>query len=485
MTEEMKPILPPASRCCVCRRDHESIDGRRIVSGFGNALFYNILDPKDIDSYCETTEQNDGSRWYAFPVVHNPDDPQHSDSNRSFNKEVWVHLEQVGSIFSAKSLLNAKEDLRWGFNPWYCQRCCRQVCELCGFIKWYPGPCLVLDDEGKEYHFKVPFITESCLNFKCRANLELVSKSLSNPAELLGEYPLERRKAGQGPPLFWLESDGQYVDDFPWWVGGVQNTHYISTSFRRDGLQLYFVNTSGELLDYVWVREQEITRVQNTLSTNQESATYFMAVKSKDAIPLKLLRNNTRHLESIKITIRLGSRKLGPLRYEFQIPKLSPFKYQCALPREGEEFLDLKTLYFVLENNLLNYQILDKRLTPIEKEYFHGKYDKIPGVYSRIEPQQDVIAAIHQLKWDFDIYILSTSPDDNPLSRLEKKSWVNIHMGKSLRDRLIFADSAKIKKAHYTVSSELNCINKAYCGELIRLASKKFPDLNTLQKLLK
>lgn len=69
-----------------------------------------------------------------------------------------------------------------------------------------------------------------------------------------------------------------------------------------------------------------------------------------------------------------------------------------------------------------------------------GKHHSdFPGIFRILEPMPNAIDSIEILSKEFEIYILSSPPWDNPSAWSDKRNWVDMHLPQLGRKRLILS----------------------------------------------
>ena len=102
-------------------------------------------------------------------------------------------------------------------------------------------------------------------------------------------------------------------------------------------------------------------------------------------------------------------------------------------------------LYFDMDNVLVDFQRgIDATSPEVLAQYADdGKgmphYDDIPGIFQRMKPVEGAAQAVKTLSEQFDCYILSTSPWNNPTALNDKLEWVKKHFGDVFYKRVIFS----------------------------------------------
>lgn len=83
-----------------------------------------------------------------------------------------------------------------------------------------------------------------------------------------------------------------------------------------------------------------------------------------------------------------------------------------------------KILYIDMDNVIVNFPSAFSKLESSIMTEYEGKLDAIPGIFSRMEPLEGAIKAFNRLSEEYDTYILSTAPWNNPSAWSDKLLWV-------------------------------------------------------------
>jgi 5'(3')-deoxyribonucleotidase len=86
--------------------------------------------------------------------------------------------------------------------------------------------------------------------------------------------------------------------------------------------------------------------------------------------------------------------------------------------------MDKPILYIDMDGVLVNFQSGIDRLSEELRQEYAGRYDEAPGIFALMEPMPGAIEVIYKLQSDYDIYILSTAPWNNPSAWADKVEWV-------------------------------------------------------------
>jgi 5'-nucleotidase len=144
-----------------------------------------------------------------------------------------------------------------------------------------------------------------------------------------------------------------------------------------------------------------------------------------------------------------------------------------------------KILYVDMDNVLVDFQSGVARHPKEIVVKYEGRLDEIPGIFSQMEPVAHAIASINELASLFDIYVLSTSPWENPTAWTDKLLWVKRHLGKSAYKRLILTHHKNLNRGDFLVDDQTKNGAKDFEGEHIQFGSEKFPNWATVVAYLR
>ena len=122
-----------------------------------------------------------------------------------------------------------------------------------------------------------------------------------------------------------------------------------------------------------------------------------------------------------------------------------------------KELLDLKSrkekqIVFVdMDNVLVNFQSGIDKISEEEKEKYAGDLDDVPGIFSLMKPNEGAIEGYTWLYKNFDTYILSTAPWDNPSAWQDKLHWVKKYLPKLAYKRLILSHNKHLAKGDFLI----------------------------------
>lgn len=135
------------------------------------------------------------------------------------------------------------------------------------------------------------------------------------------------------------------------------------------------------------------------------------------------------------------------------------------------------TIYIDMDDTLCNYRMAHIRH---REEHPHILYPQsIPGFFETLTPIPDAIEVFHWLNTQthFDVFILTAPSVKNPLSYLEKRLWVEKHLGLEVVNRLIISAHKGLNKGHYLIDDNVRGKGQEnFEGQLIHYGSADFPD---------
>ncbi|MBK5201674.1 MAG: hypothetical protein JJE21_09145 [Spirochaetaceae bacterium] len=143
-----------------------------------------------------------------------------------------------------------------------------------------------------------------------------------------------------------------------------------------------------------------------------------------------------------------------------------------------------KIVYVDMDNVLVDFPSAFGKFTPeILEEY--QKKDEIPGIFAKMEPLEGAIKAFKFLEENFEVYILSTAPWNNPSAWSDKLIWVKNNLGKLAKKRLILTHHKNLNMGDFLIDDRINNGASEFNGELIQFGSKEFPDWNNVIEYMK
>jgi 5'(3')-deoxyribonucleotidase len=109
------------------------------------------------------------------------------------------------------------------------------------------------------------------------------------------------------------------------------------------------------------------------------------------------------------------------------------------------------TVFVDMDNVLVNFQSGIDKITKEEREEYAGRYDEVSGIFSKMEPNEGAIESYKWLTKYFEVYILSTSPWENPSAWSDKLLWVKKYLGEEAFKRLILSHHKNLLKGQFII----------------------------------
>lgn len=144
-----------------------------------------------------------------------------------------------------------------------------------------------------------------------------------------------------------------------------------------------------------------------------------------------------------------------------------------------------KILYVDMDNVLVSFQSGIDRVDKNQLEAFEGRLDEVPGIFGLMDPVPGAIDAYCELASLFDMYVLSTSPWENPTAFADKLDWVKQHLGDIAYKRLILSHHKNLNRGDFLVDDRPNNGAAQFMGEWIQIGSDDFPDWSVVLPYLK
>ena len=150
------------------------------------------------------------------------------------------------------------------------------------------------------------------------------------------------------------------------------------------------------------------------------------------------------------------------------------------------EQIKKKIVYFDMDNTLVNFESGIKQLSDTVKVEYDDELDNVPRIFSTMKPIPEMIDLYNQMAEDerYDVYILSTSPWDNPTAASDKVAWVQKHLPLYGYKRLILSHNKHLNIGDYLIDDRTMNGAGEFTGELIQYGTEKFPTAQSIKTYL-
>lgn len=137
-----------------------------------------------------------------------------------------------------------------------------------------------------------------------------------------------------------------------------------------------------------------------------------------------------------------------------------------------------------MDGVLVDFESGVAKIDEATKEQYKGKLDEIPGIFALMEPIPGATEVVRLLARHYDVFILTTSPWNNPTAASDKVQWVKKYMDDIFHKRLIITHRKDLLDGDYLIDDRDKNGASEFKGELIKFGSEKFPDWEAILKYL-
>ena len=146
--------------------------------------------------------------------------------------------------------------------------------------------------------------------------------------------------------------------------------------------------------------------------------------------------------------------------------------------------MNKKRIYFDMDGVLVDFESGVAKIDEATKEQYKGKLDEIPGIFALMEPIPGATEVVRLLARHYDVFILTTSPWNNPTAASDKVQWVKKYMDDVFHKRLIITHRKDLLDGDYLIDDRDKNGASEFKGELIKFGSQQFPDWEAVLKYL-
>lgn len=146
--------------------------------------------------------------------------------------------------------------------------------------------------------------------------------------------------------------------------------------------------------------------------------------------------------------------------------------------------MNKKRIYFDMDGVLVDFQTGIDKLDEATKEQYKGKLDEVPGIFSLMEPIPGAAEVVRLLARNYDVFILTTSPWNNPTAASDKVEWVKKYLDDVFHKRVIITHRKDLLDGDYLIDDRGKNGTSEFKGEWIHFGSERFPDWESVLKYL-
>ena len=137
-----------------------------------------------------------------------------------------------------------------------------------------------------------------------------------------------------------------------------------------------------------------------------------------------------------------------------------------------------KIVYVDMDNTIVDFKSGIKRLSKSDTKEYKDRYDDHPYIFTLMDPIKDSIESIKKLNKQYDLYVLSTAPWDNPNAWKQKRDWIGKYFGDKKKDvfykKVILTHNKNLNKGDYLIDDRPHNGAEHFEGEWIKFGSKKY-----------
>ena len=138
---------------------------------------------------------------------------------------------------------------------------------------------------------------------------------------------------------------------------------------------------------------------------------------------------------------------------------------------------DKKILYLDMDGVLVDFESGLRRVPEDVQQKYLYHLERVPGIFSLMDPMPGALAAYAELCGLFDTFILSTAPWENPSAWTDKLLWVKQYLGEPCTKRLILTNRKDLNRGDFLVDDRPDRGHaEDFSGEVIPFGSERFPD---------
>ena len=142
---------------------------------------------------------------------------------------------------------------------------------------------------------------------------------------------------------------------------------------------------------------------------------------------------------------------------------------------------DKSIIYIDMDGVLVDFESALTKVSPEILEKFTGEYDNIPGIFALMDPMPGAIEAVDLLKEKYDLYILSSSPWENPTALGDKLAWIKKYFGGEGQEniffrKVIFSSVKHLNRGDILIDDRTANGVGDFLGRHIHFGSSEFPN---------
>lgn len=134
-------------------------------------------------------------------------------------------------------------------------------------------------------------------------------------------------------------------------------------------------------------------------------------------------------------------------------------------------------VYFDMDGTLVDFQSGIDKLSADARKHFDDRFDEHPDIFASMEPMAGAIDAVETLRHHFDIYVLTTSPWNNPNAANHKLAWIKKYFGdgedSAFYKRVIMSHHKRLNQGDYLIDDRSKAA-EGFTGQHIHFNTGEF-----------
>lgn len=149
------------------------------------------------------------------------------------------------------------------------------------------------------------------------------------------------------------------------------------------------------------------------------------------------------------------------------------------------EVTQKKVIYIDMDNTLVDFMSGVHMFPYTVMSDYEGKMDEIPGVFAQMKPMPGAIKAFNALADDpdFEVYLLSTAPWENPSAWSDKLNWVKRYLGENAYKRLILTHNKQLNRGWMLIDDRRTNGAGEFEGHLIQFGKDTINWESTVERV--